>query len=164
MKRSLSLILTLLMLFTFVIPISALEGYDKELESAIKKAKTIFNITDNYDNFEYYINSYSSTLEYYLRWYDSTEKAGGLEVTIDSDGMIKGYYKYNYNAQRDENALPKVSKEEGLEKNILNQEIEEDVPFGGAPEYYKYRCSHCCICQVKTVPYFIRKLGRVCKY
>ncbi len=26
---------------------------------------------------------------------------------------------------------------------ILNQEIEEDVPFGGAPEYYKYRCSHC---------------------
>ena len=24
-----------------------------------------------------------------------------------------------------------------------NQEIEEDVPFGGAPEYYKYRCSHC---------------------
>ncbi|NLK75850.1 MAG: hypothetical protein GX288_11270 [Clostridiales bacterium] len=121
MKRSLSLILTLLMLFTFVIPISALEGYDKELESAIKKAKTIFNITDNYDNFEYYINSYSSTLEYYLRWYDSTEKAGGLEVTIDSDGMIKGYYKYNYNAQRDENALPKVSKEEGLEKNILNQ-------------------------------------------
>lgn len=32
---------------------------------------------------------------------------------------------------------------QGKYKNILNQEIEEEVPFGGAPEYYKYRCSHC---------------------
>jgi len=36
----------------------------------------------------------------------------------------------------------KISDRESM-KNILNQEIEEDVPFGGAPEYYKYRCSHC---------------------
>ena len=36
----------------------------------------------------------------------------------------------------------KISERESM-KDIPNQEIEEDVPFGGAPEYYKYRCSHC---------------------
>lgn len=126
MKRILSLILTLLMLFTFVIPVSALEGYDKELENAIIKAKTIFDITSDYDEFYYNINSYSSNLEFYLRWYDSTEKAGGIEVTIDADGMIKGYYKYNYNVHREENTLPKVSKEEGLE--IANSFLKKVVP------------------------------------
>lgn len=126
MKRSLSLILTLLMLFTFVIPVSALEGYDKELENAIIKAKTIFDITSDYDEFYYNINSYSSNLEFYLRWYDSTEKAGGIEVTIDADGMIKGYYKYNYNVHREENTLPKVSKEEGLE--IANNFLKKVAP------------------------------------
>ncbi len=126
MKRSISLILTLLMLFTFVMPASALEGYDKELEGVIKKAKTVFNIPDAFDKFEYHISSYSSNVEYYLRWYDSTEKAGGLEVTIDSDGMIKSYYKYNYNVQREENALPKISREQGLE--IANKFLEKVVP------------------------------------
>ncbi|MFA5523121.1 MAG: S-layer homology domain-containing protein [Tissierellales bacterium] len=134
MKRSISLILTLLMLFTFVMPASALEGYDKELEIAIKKVKSIFSITNDFDKFEYHINSYSSTTEYYLRWYDSTEKLGGLEVTIDSDGMVKNYYKFNYNYERENNALPKVSKEEGLEKandflKLVNPELFEKVMY-----------------------------------
>jgi len=133
-KRSISLILTLLMLFTFVMPASALEGYDKELEIAIKKVKSIFSITNDFDKFEYHINSYSSTTEYYLRWYDSTEKLGGLEVTIDSDGMVKNYYKFNYNYERENNALPKVSKEEGLEKandflKLVNPELFEKVMY-----------------------------------
>lgn len=129
MKRSLSLILTLVMLFTFVASASAQEGYDKGLENAIKKAKTIFNISDEYDEFYYNISSYSSKLEYYLRWYDSTEKAGGIEVTVDADGMIKGYYKYNYNVQREERAFPKISREEGMEiaNNFLKKVIPEIV-------------------------------------
>lgn len=113
MKRSISLILSMLLLFTFILPVSALEGYDKELENAIKKAKTLFDTTQ-YDKFESYINSYSSTVEYYLRWYDSKEKLGGMEVTIDSDGMVRNYYKYNYNEEMGTNTFPKVSKEEGL--------------------------------------------------
>lgn len=125
-KKSISLILTLLMLFTFVIPVSALEGYDKELENAIKKAKTLFSITDDFDKFEYHINSYSSTVEYYLRWYNSTEKSGGLEVAIDSDGMVNSYYRYNYNIERDTNSLPKISKEEGLE--IANNFLKKVSP------------------------------------
>ena len=28
-------------------------------------------------------------------------------------------------------------------KNIPNQEMDNEVPFGDPPEYYKYRCSHC---------------------
>ncbi|WIV11829.1 S-layer homology domain-containing protein [Proteiniborus sp. MB09-C3] len=129
MKRSISLILALFMLFTFVMPVSALEGYDKELENVIKKAKTLFNITSDYDKFEYQINSYSGTVEYYLRWYDSTEKAGDLQVTIDSDGMVRDYYKYNYNLERGNDTLPKVSKEEGLEKanNFLKKVVPEVV-------------------------------------
>ena len=126
MKRSLSLILTLLMVLTFAIPASGLEGYDKELENAIVKAKSVFNITDEFDKFEYHINSYSSNLEFYLRWYDSTEKTGGIEVTIDTDGMIKSYYKYNYNVERNENALPNISKEEGLD--IANNFLKKVVP------------------------------------
>jgi len=114
------------MVFTFVASASAQEGYDKGLENAIKKAKNVFNITDEYDKFEYNISSYSSNLEYYLRWYDSTEKVGGLEVTVDADGMIKGYYKYNYNVQREERALPKLSKEEGLE--IANNFLKKVTP------------------------------------
>ncbi len=133
-KRSISLFITLLMLLTFVLPVSALEGYDKELESAIKKAKTLFNITNDFDKFEYHINGNSSTIEYYLRWYDSTEKSGGLEVTIDSDGMVKSYYKYNYNIERDNNALPKINKEDGLEiaNNFLkkvNPELLDKVKY-----------------------------------
>lgn len=126
LKRSISLILTLLMLITFVIPVNALEGYDKELENAIKKAKSLFSITNNLDKFEYYINSYSSTVEYYLRWYDSTEKFGGVEVTIDSDGMVKSYYRYNYNIERDQNTLPKLSKEKGLD--IANSFLKKVAP------------------------------------
>jgi DNA-directed RNA polymerase subunit RPC12/RpoP len=36
----------------------------------------------------------------------------------------------------------KISSRENT-KNIPEQEMEKEVPFGDPPKYYKYRCSHC---------------------
>lgn len=126
MKRSVSIILTLLMLFTFIMPANALEGYDKELESVIIKAKTLFDISDDFDEFNYYITDRLSETEYHLSWFDSSDSLGEIDVTINSEGRVKSYYRYNYNRDSENNGFPEISKEEGLKK--VNEFLKKIAP------------------------------------
>ncbi|MGF7057458.1 YcdB/YcdC domain-containing protein [Brassicibacter mesophilus] len=126
MKKRISLLLSILLVLTFVLPLQSYAQYDKELENAIKKAKSLLNITDDYDKFNYNINKYNDATEYQLNWYDSADKLGSINVNIDSDGMVRNYYSYKPSNEKYEPKLPKISKADGLK--IANDFIKKVNP------------------------------------
>ncbi len=137
MKKVLMLILSIALIMTLVVPsasFASLTDYDEALEEAILKAKKVFDITDDYDKFDYNVNSYNDKTEFYLNWSDSSNKLGNINVTIDTEGRIRRYNSYTPYYGEYKPRLAKVSKNEG--KAISDEFIlKVDSEYVGKIEY-----------------------------
>ncbi|GMG95498.1 YcdB/YcdC domain-containing protein [Tepidimicrobium xylanilyticum] len=127
MRRKIALFLTFVLALG-VIPFSsyAEEAYDKQLEEAILRSRKLFNISSEYDQFDYSVGSWSGTTVFYLSWSDSKGKLDNVHVSIAVDGTVLSFGKWKpiYEDQRPK--LPKISKEEGL--NIAMDFIKKVSP------------------------------------
>lgn len=90
------------------------ENFDKEMEKAILKVKTLFNISDDYDGFNSGVDSYDKKISFYFNWTDSSEKLANISVSTDSEGNIISYNKYDSRPEEPNSKLPKYSREEAL--------------------------------------------------
>lgn len=134
MRRKISFILALIIIFTAIPFISLAQDYDKQLEEAILKSKKLFNIGSEYDNFTHSVSSYNGTTVFYLNWSDKDEKLGYIEVSITVDGTVLSYSKWKPSYGEDRPKLPKVSKEEGLKKandfiNKVSPEFAKSIKY-----------------------------------
>lgn len=128
MRKLLSLTLSLLMVVTIIFPLHGFADYDKGLQEAITKAKELFSISEDYDKFDYHVNSYNGSTEFNLYWRDSNEKLGSINVTIDSLGNVRGYNTYKPYGGEYRSKLAKVSKSHAKEKAIaFIQKVSPDV-------------------------------------
>lgn len=109
MKRSIAFILVMVMAATLVLPGQALAAYDKELTGAINTAKSLFDISDAYDNFSYTISQQNDKTTFDLNWNDRKGKLGSISVTIDTTGRVINYYAYKPFTYRDQKRLPAIS-------------------------------------------------------
>ncbi|WP_425446706.1 YcdB/YcdC domain-containing protein [Dethiothermospora halolimnae] len=118
MKRVISLLLITMMTITILLPsqIIANDGYDKELKEAILKAKKLFNITADYDEFDYNINSNNGDTEYYLRWSDTKSQLGEISVRINNNGKVTSYNSYKPDSSQETPKLAEISKSDALKK------------------------------------------------
>jgi len=125
-KRKIALLLTIVFIFTLALPASGFAAMDKELENAIKIAKTIFSIPDDY-SFESNISTSGEKKIYQLSW-NSKDKmnSASIYVTIDEDGMVTNYSKYTQDDYKQTNKLPKLSKQDATAK--AGQYIESIAP------------------------------------
>ena len=123
--KKITLLLTIAIIFATVLPVVTYgePEYNKKMEKAIDKSKTLFNIIDEYDIFDSSVSSNDGETIFYLNWNDSSGKLGGVSVSINSDGKIINYYKYKAYYEESYPKLPKISKEEGL--NIALKHIEK---------------------------------------
>lgn len=89
---------------------------DKELENAIKIAKTKFAIPDDY-SFQSNIGTSGEKKVYQLSW-NSKDKMNtvSIYVTIDEDGMVINYSKYAQDDYKQTGKLPKLSRQDALAK------------------------------------------------
>ena len=110
MKRRIAFILVIVMMATLVFPVQALAAYDKELTNAISTAKSLFDISDDYDNFTYNIRTQNDKTTFDLNWNDRKNKLGSVSVTIDPKGRVINYYTYRPYDSRDQKKLPDISK------------------------------------------------------
>lgn len=126
MKRKIALLLTLAFIFTLALPFSGFAAADKELENAIRIAKTKFSIPDTY-SFDSNIRTDGAKKIYSLNW-NSKDKLNpvNIYVTIDGDGMVVSYSKYTQDDYKQTNKLPKLSRQDALAK--ADQYIESIAP------------------------------------
>lgn len=99
---------------------------DKELENAIKIAKTKFTIPESY-SFESNISTSGEKKIYQLSW-NSKDKMNpaSIYITIDEDGMVMNYSKYSQDDYKQTSKLPKLSKQDAAAK--AGQYIEAIAP------------------------------------
>jgi hypothetical protein len=93
----------------------------ESLEKVISIAKERLVIPDEYKEFSSDVYNDGGKTIFRLRWYSSNDYysmpgGGSLEVNVDENGSIIGYYHYIYN-QNYENLkkIPKVDKNQALE-------------------------------------------------
>lgn len=117
MKRKIALILTFLLIFTIALPIDGFAAeMDKELENAIKTAKSIFTVPEDY-KFTSSISTSGAKKVYHLSWRspDSVESAS-VNVTVDENGMILNYSKYSPYDYKQVKKLPGLSRQDAKAK------------------------------------------------
>lgn len=121
MKRKVSLILAIIMVFAASIPgfIHAEQGMG--LEEAIKFAKGLLEISEEYTEFNYGVSTYSGKRVWDFRWTRKDMYESSINVMMDDSGDILRYYNYNYNYTGTGmgKKLPNVSRSKA-------QEIAED--------------------------------------
>lgn len=117
MKRKIALLLTFIFIFTLAIPLHGFAAeMNKELENAIKIAKTKFPIPDNY-KFESNINTSGTKKIYHLSWRSAdTQDSTSINVSVDGNGAIVDYNKYSPTDYIQNKKLPKLSKQEAKAK------------------------------------------------
>lgn len=117
MKRKFALLLSLILIFTLALPIQGLAAdMDKELENAIKIAKTKFSIPDSY-KFNSNINTYGNKKVYYLSWRSTDAmESTSISVSVDGNGTIIDYNKYTPYDYNKIQKLPKISRQEAKVK------------------------------------------------
>ncbi len=126
MKRKMALLLTIVFIFTLALPLSGFAAVDKELENAIKIAKTKFAIPDDY-SFESNISTSGEKKIYRLSWSSKDKMSpASINATIDEDGMVTDYSKYTRDDYKQANRLPKLSKQDAMAK--AGQYIETIAP------------------------------------
>lgn len=151
MKKRFALLLSIIMVVTFIVPnLGFATEHDKELETAIVKVKELFNITKDYDKFDWHMNSYNGITEYNLSWHDSANKLGYINVSVDQKGFIRSYSNYKPYFGRFERKLPDISREEGqkIAESFIKKvspemagkfkHIENNQPLTPTERYYHY--------------------------
>ncbi|MTI79788.1 MAG: S-layer protein [Firmicutes bacterium] len=85
------------------------------LNDAIVKAKSLFNIGDEYDRFESNLNSYDGRVEWNLNWHKSQEPRGSITVRINAiTGKVLNMNRWKQDPPGQEEfiGLPKFSYQE----------------------------------------------------
>lgn len=126
MKKTVSIILSLMLVISIFTPSFAKAEQDEELKEIIVKVKELLNIREEYDKFEYDIREYGGEKQYNLRWSDSQGELGEIYVNVDSDGIITSYSHYIYNEEVPITFQNKISREEA--KEIADKFIEKIIP------------------------------------
>lgn len=110
MKKRIAFILVMVMTVTLLLPLQALAAYDQELTRAIGTAKSLLNISDDFDNFSYNIRNQNDKTIFDLNWNDRKNLLGNVSVSVDTTGRIISYYAYRPTDYRQQKKLPVVSK------------------------------------------------------
>lgn len=127
MKKALTFLITFALIISVILPVQGFALENIELENAISKAKSILDIGDGYDDFNYSLYKTNNETRYNLSWRDTHNKLGNVDVTIDSAGRIVSYYSYKpYDESSNHSKLPEISKADGL--NIANAFIQKVNP------------------------------------
>lgn len=118
MKRKLSLLLTFIFIITLALPIQGFAAeMDKELENAIKIAKTKFSIPESF-KFSSSINTSGTKKYYYLSWSSAdTMDSTNISLSVDENGTIVNYNKYSPSDYIQTKKLPKLSKQDAKVKS-----------------------------------------------
>lgn len=112
MKKRLSLILALVFIVTMSLPLQSFgAGIDTGLENAIRIAKSLFEIPENY-RFESSINSESGKNVFSLNWKSAGSDYSYIIVRIDDKGTVLSYESYKPSDSEQSTKLPKVSRQE----------------------------------------------------
>lgn len=113
MKKRIALLLSILMLMTVLVPIQSFAAQDEELKKAIKTAKQLFSIPDDFD-FDYNVDTRGDKTVWHLNWRDKEGIRGNVSVSLDDEGTVLSYHSYkpykpdDYNRRK----FPKISKSE----------------------------------------------------
>ncbi len=113
MKRKVAVLLSIIMLFTFMIPLQSFAENDKGLENAIKIAKQKFKVPDSY-KFTPEVFAENGKKIWGLNW-TSKDNESSIVVRVDEKGTILSYENFkpfDYSKKK----LPKFSKEEAKAK------------------------------------------------
>jgi len=108
-----SILMVCLLLSTISIPTFAAEEDSKGLEQAIVAAKKIITVPDSYSDFTHYSNEFETNgvkvTGWTLNWSEKDGKNGSISASVDENGNLYQYSKYNV----DDNStgLAKITKE-----------------------------------------------------
>lgn len=117
MKRALIVFLILTIILTGTLKNTSYgEGlYDKKLEEAILIVKELFDISDEYDEFNSFVSTSDDEVYFYLSWQDTREELDIINVNLDGNGKIRSYNKYPSRYKEPEQKLPTYTKKEAEE-------------------------------------------------
>ncbi|MGI6777351.1 MAG: S-layer homology domain-containing protein [Acetivibrionales bacterium] len=127
MKKSIALFLSIILLMAVLIPAHSFAAPEQGLEKAIKAAKRLFDIPEDY-KFDYSVGTDREKTVWYLDWRDEKGLDGSVNVSVDEYGTIISYNKYKpYKpGDSDRNRFPKVSNAEA--KNLAESFIKKVNP------------------------------------
>jgi hypothetical protein len=115
LKRRIALVLTVMMLVSVLLPVQSFAaGEDSGLEKAIKTAKSMFDIPEDF-KFNYSAGSEGAKKIWYMNWTSKDGIKGNIHVTVDDNGTILHYYYYKPRDYSEQRKLPNVSKKEAKE-------------------------------------------------
>lgn len=105
-----ALFVALIMIITVSIPGFVFAASDPGLESAIKSAKQMFDIPEDYNNFSYSVRTEGDTKIWDLNWSSKSDNGSSIQITIDNTGDILNYYNYKNTNYENIKKLPAISK------------------------------------------------------
>jgi len=115
LKRIISLTLVFVMAIMAWMPVQGTAQEDKDLEQAIKAVKAKIQIPESFTEFNYNAGSEGEKIIWYLDWASKDKMEGSINVRIDGDGTILGYYcykPYDYDSTR---KFPKIGRHEAMD-------------------------------------------------
>ncbi|HHW32060.1 MAG TPA: peptidase M4 [Clostridiaceae bacterium] len=113
MKKLLAVLVAMLMLVTAIIPLQGFAaGDDKGLEDAIKAAKSLIEVPEDYKIISSFGNE--GDMDYWeLYWSSKDDYTGSISVRIRNDGTLLWYDQYKREYYQDDGLkFPKVSRDE----------------------------------------------------
>jgi len=131
MRKCLSFVLTMLLVFTMAItPVAAGDTSSSQIKTSdsdvkvttqavqtvLQKVKTIFNIDDTGKEFSYNSSNDTETgmLVYNFTWSDKMDDSA-INVTVDKNGFVRSYSNSKDDSSQEETKqVPKLSKKEAL--------------------------------------------------
>lgn len=136
MRRITALIISVVVLITVILPAGSFAaGDDKGLETAIRAAKGVFVIPDDY-KFDYNVYTDSENKNvWYLTWQSKDGSSASISVRVDDTGKILGYDSWKDTYYSQTKKFPKVSNQEA--KRIADEFLAKVNP--AAASIVKYQ-------------------------
>ena len=132
MKKFISILTIVAVLFSLSVPMMAAEdSRGKQLEDAIIRAKTVFDIPEDAEFSNSLSDDKAGVATWYLYWWlnaDSDAVGGDISVAIDNSGFISSYSKHMYSrSYSDYVRIPSVSPDRA--KEIAAEFVERVAPL-----------------------------------
>lgn len=112
MKKTISSILSTLLIIMMIIPAPCMAEENEELQRAIQTVREKFDIPDIFTEFNYNVNTENGKNVWHLSWNSKDGLEGSMSVNVDEEGTVRSYYfykPYDYSRAR---KLPKISRQE----------------------------------------------------
>ncbi|MDQ2086539.1 S-layer homology domain-containing protein [Herbivorax sp. ANBcel31] len=111
MKGKISLVLAIIMVVTVCISGGVYADDGMSLEEVIKTARSLLEISDDYDEFNYGVNTFDGKKIWNLSWTKNDMRVSE-EVSIDDSGDIFHYYSYDSSSMEDSKKIPDINRGE----------------------------------------------------